>query len=257
LKLNFTCTAFIPEIDENNPQGAEHFLYYYKGDTLEHIIDREVRARVQTVAAEFTAQFPLETLRGTQHKLADAVRADVVPFFKKRGISVTNVGLSGGFHYVNKELQKAIDDAIKAQQLKVTATAQQEKEKVEQQTRLQNQEITNKTLVLEAAGQAAANIARAEGDAKAKLAAANVDAEAAKVRATGEAAAIRIEADAEAYKYQQLEKSKDVMIMLKNIELERAWRSRWTGAVPSTVIQGGHSVLPIFPMNLDKNEHKK
>src|SRR5208283_2170230 len=70
LKLNFTCTAYIPESDEKeHPEGAEHFLYYYKGENLGHVMDFEVRARVQSVAAEFTSQFPLETLRGTQHKL--------------------------------------------------------------------------------------------------------------------------------------------------------------------------------------------
>lgn len=227
LRLSFTCTAYIPESDDAHPEGAEHFLYYYKGDNLAHVVDTEVRARVQAVASEFSAQFPLDTLRGTQHKLAEAVREDVVPFFKKRGISITNIGMVGGFHYVNVDIQKAIDDAIKAQQLKVSALAHQEKEKVEQQTKLQNQEINNKTMIMEAEGKAKAKIAQSEGEAKAKLSAANVEAETTKVNAAAKAAAVKLEADAEAYRYAQLDKFKELVMSLKNLEMEKAWRTQW------------------------------
>jgi len=257
LKLNFTCTAYIPESDQNNAEGAEHFLYYYKGDNLAHVMDKEVKAKVQAVASEFTAQYPLETLRGTQHKLVEAVREDVIPFFKKRGISITNIGMVGGFHYVNRQIQKSIDDAISAQQLKIAAQAMQEKEKVEQQTKLYNQEIYNKTMVLEAEGKAKAAVAQAEGEAKAKLAAAQIDAEAAKLRASGEAAAIKIQADAETYKYKLYDQFKDMIISLKNIELEKAWKTQWNGSVPSMILQGTSQsgLMPIFPLNLDKS-HK-
>lgn len=245
LKLNFTCTAFIPESNQENPEGAEHFLYYYKGESLSHVMDNEVRARVQSVAAEFCAQYTLETLRGTQHKLAEAVRDDVIAFFKKRGITVTNIGLVGGFHYVNKDIQKSIDDAIKAQQLKVAALAMQEKEKVEQQTKLQNQEIDNKTMKMEAEGRAAA-----------KLAAATVDAESAKIRATGEANAMKILTDADAYKYEQLSKYKELVLSLKALDVEMSWRTKWLGTVPNAVFQGMGNSLPVFPLNLDKEKGK-
>lgn len=249
LKLNFTCTAFIPESDEKTPEGAETFLYYYKGDSLEHVMDTEVRKRVQAVASEFTAQYPLETLRGTQHKLIEAVALDVTPFFKARGIVITKIGLVGGFHYVNKDIQVAIDTAIKAQQLKVTAQAQQEKEKVEQTTKLQNQKIDNETLKLNAEGKAVAAITEAEGAAKAKLAAATVEAESAKVIATGKAAAIKLEADAEAYKLGAISKYSDLVIGLKSLDIEGTWRQKWTGSVPQTIIQGQTGMLPIFPMD--------
>lgn len=246
LKLNFTCTAYIPEADADHDEGAEHFLYYYRGDNLNHVIDNEVRARVQAVASDFSAQYTLETLRGTQHKLVEAVRNDVIPFFKKRGISITNIGMIGGFHYNNKEIQQSIDDAIKAQQLKIAALAHQEKEKVEQQTKLQNQEIDNKTIKM-----------KAEGESAAKLAAASVDAESAKVRAGGRGAAIKIEADAEAYHYSQLDKYKELVTTLKNIEVDMAWRTQWKGAVPQTIFNGHSGVLPIFPFDHDKKAPEK
>ncbi len=255
LRIAFTCTAYIPESDKDHPQGAEHFLYYYKGDTLAHVMDKEVRAKVQSVAAEFTAKFPLETLRGTQHELAEAVRKDVVPFFAKRGIAVTNIGLVGGFHYVNPGIQKSIDDAITAQQLKIVAQAKQEQEKVQQQTKLYNQEIDNKTIKLKAEGEALALSAKLEGEAKAKLAAAKIDAESAKVEAEGKANAVKLAADAESYKFGKLDNYRELVTVLKTLEVEGQWRSQWAGGVPSTIFsgQGGGQMVPIFPFGaLDK-----
>lgn len=245
---NFNCTAYIPEASPENPEGAEHFLYYYKGDSLGHIMDSEVRIRVQSVTSDFASRYTFEQLRGTQHDLVEAVRADVIPFFKGRGIGITKLGMIGGFHPKNPQIQKSIDDAIASQQLKITALAMQEQEKVQQATKLQNQEIDNKTLIMAAEGVAKAAIARAEGEAKARLAAVNVDVEVAKAKAL----AIRTEADAEAYKYQQLEKTKDFILSLKNIDMETIWRSRWTGGVPTTIMNGGGTTVPIFPLELNK-----
>jgi SPFH domain/Band 7 family protein len=249
LKLNFTVTAYIPELDKDHPEGAEHFLYYYKGETLAHVIDKEVRARVQSVAAEFTAQYHLETLRGTQHKLVEKVREDVVEFFKKRGIAVTNIGMVGGFHYTNKGIQKSIDDAITAQQLKITAQAIQEKEKVEAITKFNNQEIAKKTMVSLAEGEAMALQAKLEGEAKARLSAAKIDAEAAKVVAEGKANAIKIVADADAHKYKAFDEHRELVLSLKALEVEQAWRTQWQGSVPSMIMNGlgGGQMVPIFP----------
>lgn len=245
---NFVCTAFIPESDDKNTEGAEHFLYFYKGDSLGHVMTNEVRARVQAVTTDFASRFSFEQLRGTQHELVEAVREDVIPFFKSRGIIITKLGMVGGFHPHNTEVQQSIDAAITAQQLKISAQARQEQEKVQQQTKLQNQEIDNKTLIMAADGKAKAAIAQAEGEAKARLAAVNVDVEVAKAKAL----AIKTEADAEAYKYAALEKTKDFILALKNIDMETLWRSKWTGAVPSTIMNGGGTTVPIFPMELKK-----
>lgn len=253
LRISFNCTAYVPERDAENPQGAEHFLYYYRGDKLSHIMDTEVRARVQAVVAEFTAQYKLETLRGTQHKLVEAVREDVVPFFKKRGVSITKLGMMGGFHYVNPAIQKSVDDAITAQQLKIVAEAKQEQEKVQQQTKLNNQEIDNKTIKLRAEGEALAMAAKLEGEAKARLAAAKIDAEATKVAAEGKSAATKLAADGDSYKFGKLDTYRELVTTLEGLKVEQAWRSQWTGGVPSTIMNGQGQFVPIFPFpGIDK-----
>ncbi len=255
IRLAFNCTAFIPESDAEkgakaeHPEGAEHFLYYYKGDSLEHIMDREVRDRVQSAAAQYCAKLPDDTLRGSQHDLIEAVQSDVVPFFKKRGLLITNIGLSGGFHYTNMAIQKSIDDAIAAQQLKVAAQAMQEKEKVEQETKLLNQKIQNDTLILAAEGKAKALAAELEGSAKAKQSAARIEAETAKIEADGKASAVKAEAEAESFRMEKLEKYRDFVVALKTIEVEKTWRSLWGGGVPSTVIQGRETgTIPFLPI---------
>ena len=244
---NYSATAFIDEKDD----GTEKFLYYYKGDALAHIMDSEMRTRVSSITTDFASKFDFEKLRGTQHDLVEAVREDVIPFFKERGIIITKLGMSGGFHPDSKEVQASIDSAITAQQLKITAQAKQEQEKVQQQTKLLNQEIDNKTLLLKADGIAKAAIAAAEGEAKARLAAVNVEIETAKAKAL----AIKTEADAEAYRYQVLEKSKDLILSLKQLEMESAWRARWTGGVPTTIMNGG-TTIPVFPFPTT-NDSKK
>ena len=258
LRLSFTCTAFIPEADDQTPEGAEHFLYYYRGENLSKVMDQEVRARVQAVAADFCAGYVLDTLRGHQAELTKAVREDVVPFFKKRGVAITNIGMVGGFHYVNVQIQAAIDKTIQDQQMKVSAKALQEKEQIEAETKLNNQKYNNQTKILAAEGEATALTARLEGEAKADLAAAKVKAEAAKVQAEGKASATKIEADAEAYRMEKLDKFKELVLSLKSMEVEKAWKSLWTGGVPGTVINGGgNGVVPFLPIESAKPDPKK
>ncbi len=252
LRLAFTCTAFIPEADASTPEGAEHFLYFYRGENLAKVMDQEVRARVQAVAADFCAGYVLDSLRGHQAELTKAVREDVVPFFKKRGVSITNIGMVGGFHYVNPGIQAAIDKTIQDQQLKVSAKASQDKEQIEAETKLNNQKYNNQTKILAAEGEATALTAKLEGEAKADLAAAKVKAEAAKVQAEGKAAATRVEAEAESYRMEKLEKFKELVLALKTIEVEKTWRSLWSGGVPGTVINGNGGVLPFLPLESAK-----
>ena len=115
--MGFTCTAFIPE------EQAAKFLYWYPTGSLSNVMDAEVRGRIQQVAAEIAAKYPLDSLRARKQEISDAVKADVTNFFAQRGIVITTVGMFGGMTYENVEIQKAIDNTIIAQQLKVVNEA--------------------------------------------------------------------------------------------------------------------------------------
>ena len=115
--MGFNCTAFISEED------AAKFLYWYPSGSLANVMDGEVRGRVQQVAAEVAAKYPLDQLRSRKQEIADAVKKDVTNFFATRGVTVTTVGMFGGMTYENPAIQKSIDDTFIAQQLKVVAEA--------------------------------------------------------------------------------------------------------------------------------------
>lgn len=91
--MGFACTAFIAEDD------AARFLYWYPSGSLADVMDHEVRARVQQVAAEVAAKYTLDVLRAKKQEIADAVKKDVTAFFQNRGVTVTTIGMFGGMTY--------------------------------------------------------------------------------------------------------------------------------------------------------------
>src|SRR5205085_10776198 len=98
--MGFTCTAFIPE------EQAAKFLYWYPSGSLAELMDTEVRGRIQQVAAEIAARYPLDGLRARKQEISDAVKHDVIAFFSERGVSITTVGMFGGMTYENRAIQR-------------------------------------------------------------------------------------------------------------------------------------------------------
>ncbi len=148
--MGFNCTAFIKEEDTAN------FLYWYSSGSLASLMDSEIRGRVQQIAAEESAKFPLDQLRDRKNEIASAVRADIVPFFAQRGITITTVGMFGGMTYENPEIQKAIDNVFVAQQQKNVALAKFDAQKKE-----------NERIILAAQGTAEQRKIESEAEAKA------------------------------------------------------------------------------------------
>jgi hypothetical protein len=124
----FTITARIPE------ETSAKFLYRYDGKSLADVVDGEIRARVQQIAAEVAAKYDLDALRSKKQEMIEAVRADVLPFAIERGFEVTTLGMFGGFHYENPDVQKAIDRTVQDQQAKVSAQAAFEAQLVQNKT---------------------------------------------------------------------------------------------------------------------------
>src|SRR5438876_7885923 len=187
--MGFTCTAFIPE------EQAARFLYWYPTGSLANVMDTEVRGRMQQVAAEVAARYRLDLLREKKQEISDAVKKDITEFFAHRGVVITTVGMFGGMTYENGEIQKAIDNTVIAQQLKVVNEA-----------RFEAQQRDNDRVELEAnaIAERARRIASGDGDAK-------------KIAAHAEAQSIREvnTALAEA-------KQNPLLYQLRGLEVERA-----------------------------------
>ncbi len=204
--MGFACTAFISEED------AARFLYWYPSGSLADVMDHEVRGRIQQVAAEVATKYPLDQLRARKQEIADAVKNDVTNFFAGRGVTVTTIGMFGGMTYENPEIQRSIDGAFIAQQLKVVAEAKFDAQKKE-----------NDRIELEA--DAVAEKARREalGLADARKTAAGADAEAIREvnRALNEAA------------------QNPLLYQLKALDVEKARIEKWDGKYPTYFMGAG------------------
>ena len=204
--MGFACTAFISEED------AARFLYWYPSGSLADVMDHEVRGRIQQVAAEVAAKYPLDELRSKKQEIADAVKEDVTNFFSARGVTVTTIGMFGGMTYENPEIQRSIDGTFIAQQLKVVAEAKFEAQKKE-----------NERIELEADANAEKARREALGEADAKKTTAGAEAEAIREvnRALNEAA------------------QNPLLYQLKALDVEKARIERWDGKYPTYYMGAG------------------
>jgi len=217
--MGFTCTAFISEED------AARFLYWYPSGSLAEVMDREVRGRIQQVAAEVAARYPLDSLRSKKQEISDAVKKDLTSFFATRGITVTTVGMFGGMTYENPEIQKSIDQTFIAQQQKVVAEARFDAQKKE-----------NERLELEAEGLAEKERRQAMGLADARKTAAGAEAES--IRQISRAA--------------EEAQTNPLLMQLKVLDVEKARIEKWDGHYPQwwmsgTAPNGGPNLLLQMP----------
>jgi len=218
--IGFTATAHITE------ENAAKFLYWYPAGSLSDVMDHEVRGRVQQVAAEVAAKYPLDDLRGKKQEIVDAVRKDVTTFFDQRGITVTTVGMFGGMTYENPKIQQAIDEVFIAQQLKDVALAKFEAQsKTNEQIALEAEGMAKKTQTA-AQAEADAKVTTAEADAKAKIAAAEADA---KSIQTINAA---------------LQNASPQLLAVRQLDLEKARIEKWSGVYPTFFMGGSGSQTP-------------
>jgi len=107
----WNCSAQIDEPD------AVRFLYRYNNKPLAEVMDTEIRARIAAKFVEECAKRELAEVIGDKATIVAAVRADVIPYFKDRGINITVMGLTGEFTYLNPKIQEAIDAKFTASRL--------------------------------------------------------------------------------------------------------------------------------------------
>lgn len=196
----WTCTARIASRDD-----AVKFLYNYPNGSLERVMDGEVRAKIQTEFGIEVTDLPMTELRlkATPHIVR--VVEEVKSFFLERGITITNLGITGGFVYKDPTIIATMVKVFNAEQEKAIASAG-----------AAAQSETNKKIQLEA-------------DAKAKAAITVSEAE---------ATSIKTIADAKAYEIEKSKQDITTYLMLKHIELEKGKLEKWDGKFP-TYFMGG------------------
>jgi len=113
--FGMVCSATI--LDEN----AATFLYFFAGKTLSQIMDDNVR---QYAAGLATSAFGKRELTECQKQRAvvfDSISNRTIRYFAEYGITITNLGCSSDFHYLDEEIQKAINTQFVAEKRKDAA----------------------------------------------------------------------------------------------------------------------------------------
>jgi regulator of protease activity HflC (stomatin/prohibitin superfamily) len=187
----WTCTAYIATRED-----AVKFLYYYRNGNLADVMDNEIRAKIQTSFGLEVTDLPMEKIRSAATPHIKHVVDEVSIFFKERGITITNLGITGGFIYTDATIQKTLVELFNAEQQQAIATAT-----------------------------AAALQKTAQGKA-----------DAAKLQAEGEAEAIKTVADAKAYEIEKAEKDLATYVELKRLEIEVKKIEKWKGDFPASYI---------------------
>lgn len=95
--------------------GFIMFLAQYGGRQLTSVMDAEIRNHVQAILSDVATKYDLENIDEMKKEAISEVRAQVIPYFKDRGITVTNLGFKGGLTYEDESIQKAFNAVITAE----------------------------------------------------------------------------------------------------------------------------------------------
>jgi len=184
---------------------------------LAGVMDEEVRTKVQEVFAEKAAEYTMDDLRPKKNEIIQAIRDEVTPFFAERGITITAIGMFGGFEYENQAIQESIDKVFQAQQDEEVAKAEAKA-------------AEERKLALKLIG---------EGEASGAIEVAKGRAESLKLEADAEAAAIQAVADAKEYELKKLTANPEAYMALKKIEVDMERLKVWDGKYPVYYLGGG------------------
>jgi hypothetical protein len=119
-----TGISITARVKEDN---AAQFLYLYPSANAENglakVLDTEARARVQSILSDFGAKYDMSELRALKSEMMNAVRKDLLAYYKDRGIDIPTIAQFGGFAYENKKVQESIDAVFISQREKEIAAA--------------------------------------------------------------------------------------------------------------------------------------
>ncbi len=104
----WTCTARISSRDD-----AVRFLHNYPNGALTQVMDQEVRAKLQSEFGIEVTDLPMDELRKKATPHIRRVTEDVIAFFQERGITITNLGITGGFVYKDPSIIKTMVEVFK------------------------------------------------------------------------------------------------------------------------------------------------
>ncbi len=109
--VGVTITAMIEE------KNAAKFLNKYSGKSLNYIMDNNIRGSIAANLSKGFAKYDLDVGRANKNKIFEETYKTVKEEYSKMGITITNMGLSEGLVYSDKEIQTAINETFKSRML--------------------------------------------------------------------------------------------------------------------------------------------
>lgn len=210
--VGWNITARVKDRDD-----AVKFLSNYPNGSMEKVLDSEVRAKLQTSFALAVTDLPMDSLRKAATPVINKVTQDVINFFGERGITITNLGITGGFVYKDKTIIETLVKVFNAEQEKNIAAAA---------TAAQDEK--NKKILLEATSKADALLKEKKAEAE----------------------GIKLVADAKFYELEKSKQNWEDYVALKNIELTKEMIMKWDGTWPYFFQGGGSQGHPNMLMQL-------
>ncbi len=204
----WTCTARISSRDD-----AVRFLHNYPNGALTQVMDQEVRAKLQSEFGIEVTDLPMDELRKKATPHIRRVTEDVIAFFQERGITITNLGITGGFVYKDPSIIKTMVEVFNAEQKKSIAIAE-----------TSAQAEKNKTIKLESDARADALLTEKKAEAE----------------------GIRLVADAKNYEIEMAIQDPETYLRLKQFELERDKLQKWDGKFPTYFLGNGSQSLDLL-----------
>ena len=98
-----------------NEEDATNFLYRYNNKPLSQIMDEEIRNTIESRFNEACSKLELSEIMAGKAQILQGVREIAIPYFKKKGITITNIGYKGQFSYSDKNIQTAINEQFIAE----------------------------------------------------------------------------------------------------------------------------------------------
>lgn len=97
------CTGSVLEED------ASTFLYHFGGQTIEHVMDHNVRAYILDVLNSEFGKRSLDNCQSQRTVVYDSMKVKTTEFFKNYGLTIVNIGAAGEFNYTETAIQLAIN----------------------------------------------------------------------------------------------------------------------------------------------------
>jgi SPFH domain / Band 7 family len=97
-------------------EDTAKFLYQYSGKSLQKVMDSEIRNKIGSVLLEQYSTAKIEGIRKTKGEILAAVRKEVEPYFKEKGITLSNIGYIGDLKYLDAAIQTAINKKFNAEE---------------------------------------------------------------------------------------------------------------------------------------------